>query len=179
MNTETPPSANPKPLRWRWLLFFVTLAIVATGIQRYRISRPNYRFTQGQLAIAAQDWPVAEAYVLVLEGAGEDDRAALLQAELAERQGQPKQAIGHLKRIPESSPFWTDALTLNGQCLIDMQQSRDAYAIFEFVIAKDPQHLEARRHLAALTYDLGHISSAHLAALGAIDDESGRLTCLL
>ena len=176
MNTETPPSANPKPLRWRWLLIVVTLAIVAAGLQRYRISRPEYRFARGKLAIAAQDWPIAEAYVRALEGAGQDDRAALLQAELAERQGQPKQAISYLKRIPESSPFWTDALTLNGQCLIDMQQARDAHAIFEFVIAKDPKHLEARRHLAALTYDLGHISAAlvHLKILTELDDTDGK-----
>ncbi len=103
----------------------------------------------------------AGQYAALLEQAGESDEAALLRGEIQFLQNEPVYALSTLRTIKaEGTDLHLDAVYLSGRCLLSMRQFREAERAFQFVLDSRPNHLDSRRGLASIYYDLGNFDQA-------------------
>jgi tetratricopeptide (TPR) repeat protein len=74
----------------------------------------------------------------------------MLRARVAEAQGQPEDALAHLKHIPDSDPIAAKAWLKAGQIELARDRSRAAEAAYLHALALDHDQIQSHRELAYL-----------------------------
>jgi tetratricopeptide (TPR) repeat protein len=151
-------------------------AVLGAAGWRYRITRPDYRLARGQEALRAGDSTTATHLADRLEAAGHPDHAALLRAEALHARRHPDLALQQLNRLSPDGPFRLQILALTGQCLLELGDLPAAHSVLTTLVAEHPDHADAHRGLAAITYDLGQLGAAvdHLARVAELDPQDAR-----
>ena len=168
---DQPPAYGEGRWRRRITLLILILGTLIGGGWRYRITRPDYRFARGQDAIRARNAEAVRAYAARLEAAGYPDHAYLLRGEALFAFGSPDRALEQLNLVQAEGPFRLQAAALSGRCLLELGELREAYRVFSFVVAQQPDHIDGHRGLAAIAYDLGRLGEAveHLQRVAELD----------
>lgn len=146
--------------RKRVVLAGLILVAMAAAGWRYRITRPDYRFARGQEALEAGQFKAAEQYAVRLEAAGQADRAHLLRAESLYARRDPEAALRECNQIKDEGDLRVRAAAIAGRCLLDLGEMAEAERVFLLVLSKQPDHVDAHRGLAAITYELGQWNRA-------------------
>lgn len=188
----TPPPAQSarasgtrsERLRRRISLFLLIVFVLAAGAWRYRITRPEYRYTRGEQAIKAGDLDTARQYADRLEASGYPDHANLLRGEVLLRSGAADRAIVYLSRVRAEGPLRRRTDVLTGQCLLTFGSFREAAQVFQAVVSEHPDDVDAHRGLAVIAYDLGQLDEAveslrRVAELDPVDARPHRLIGLI
>lgn len=164
--------------RARALILLLATLFLGGGLGTwwYVTTRPAYRLERGRDAIRRQNWARAEALADRLEAAGEDSLARLLRGESLLAQGLPADALRELNQLRDEGAIRLEAAVLSGRCLLELKELREALRVFSWVLDQDADHVDARRGMAALHYDLGNLSHAleHLAEVARLDPRDGR-----
>lgn len=106
----------------------------------------------------------------------------ILRARIAEGRDRPEEALGFLKKIPDSDPFAPQRWLLEGQVELDRSRAQAAEAAFRRAEALDPSLPVAHRNLAYL-YAMQHRQNEAdaefraLAAGSAVDYKLAFLWC--
>lgn len=119
----------------------------------------------------------ANKFVTLLEQAGDREPALLLRGEILYRQNDPGLALSTLNQITsEGNDIRTRAVYLSGRCWLSLRNLRDAERAFQYVIESRPDHVDARRGLASVYYDLGDYLKAIplLQEVAEMDRNDGR-----
>lgn len=182
--SPAPPAAPPRGwasarrlvTRRRVVLAALVLAVLAAAGWRYRITRPDYRLARGHEAVEAGDFKAAEQYAGRLEAAGQADRAHLLRAESLYARRDPEGALRECNQIKDEGDLRLRAAALSGRCLLDLGALSEAERVFLFVLDHQPDHVDAHRGLAAITYEMGqwNRSIAHLEQVARLDPADAR-----
>lgn len=164
----------------------LVVAVLAAGVGWwYHITRPGYRLARGLEAARQGDFIKANEYATLLERAGDRDHAFLLRGQSQFLQNQPLAALSTLNRIEsEGTEVHIEAVYVSGRCLLATRNLRDAERAFTYVIDSKPDHVDARRGLASIYYDLGDYLKAiplleEVANLDRTDGRSLRLIGLM
>jgi len=162
--------------RRRATLTLLVLGVIAAAGWQYRISRPAYRLSRGHEAVRARDWDAVAEYARRLESAGRADEAHLLRGEALQAQKRPDLALRELNQIQSDGPLRVQTAAISGRCLLDLGELREAHLSLSFVIAEQPDHVDAYRGLAAIDYDLGRLGQAvdHLERVAELDAADAR-----
>jgi tetratricopeptide (TPR) repeat protein len=160
------------------------------GWAYYKTTRPDYRLRRGQEAARRGDYDRAEELADRLQADGHPDHAHLLRAEVLYRQARPdqdggrpsgrspllEQAVKELGQVQDQGELGFDAAALAGQCLLYLNEPRDAERAFRLVLAQRPDDADAHRGMATLYYDQGALGRAieQLDAVARLDAEDGR-----
>jgi tetratricopeptide (TPR) repeat protein len=138
---------------------------------------PDYRLRRGREALHKGDWEQARRLAARLEVAGYRDHARLLQGEAALRRGDLARAVRAFNQIRDRGDLLVEASALYGQWfLLQLHRPAEAERFLRFVVARQPEHIDAHRGLATLYYDQRAWASAvlHLSAWGDLDAHDGR-----
>jgi tetratricopeptide (TPR) repeat protein len=130
----------------------------------------------GREAIARADWDRADELADRLIVAEQRDHARLLRGEALYKQHRPESAFEAVSRVRGDSRFRPDAARLQGLCLLEMGNRREAAELFRFVLRERPDDLEANRSLAVIAYDQGSWveAEAYLKKVAELIPRDGR-----
>src|SRR5262245_14390632 len=98
----------------------VLLLLAAAGAALawwHHMNQPAYRLRYGRDLLRKGDWKGAEHLALLLEAAGEADRARLLRGEALLRRDDFAGALEQLNGVRDPGPLRVDAALLTGRCL--------------------------------------------------------------
>ena len=160
----------------------MAVILVAGFAAWFRTTRPGYRLERGLQAARQGDFVKANEYANLLERAGDNDHAFLLRGETQFLQNEPLQALSTLNRIKsEGSDVHLEAVYVSGRCWIALRNLHDAERAFSYVIDARPDHVDARRGLASIYYDLGDYikAIAVLEEVARLDPKDGRALRLI
>jgi tetratricopeptide (TPR) repeat protein len=179
--TPLPTSAGrnrfvPRLTRQRVTLVLLIVAVLGGAGWRYRITRADYRLARGDEALRARDYETAARFAERLEASGHPDHAALLRAEGLRARNRPDFALAELNKMRPDGPLGLQMKALSGRCLLDLGDLPAAHALLSAVVAERPDHADAHRGLAAITYDLGQLGTAvdHLRRVAELDARDAR-----
>jgi tetratricopeptide (TPR) repeat protein len=182
-------------MRKRRLVLLAGLLVLALlgglgGWAYWATTRPDYRLRRGQEAARRGDFDRAEELADKLQAAGHADHAHLLRGECLYREAYPdrdggpsprpspllEQALAELSQVRDEGAIRLEAVALTGQCLLYLNDKREAERAFQFVLSQKPDHADAHRGLAAVYYDQGALERAvaHLEEVARLDPEDGR-----
>jgi tetratricopeptide (TPR) repeat protein len=169
---------RPRPLLVRLLLLTGGLGLAGAGVAWWSYThRPDYQLRHGQEALRQGYWSEAERRACWLETAGYPDHARLLRGEAFLRQDEPNRAVEQYNQIGDRGDLLVEASAIYGQWfLLHLHRPVEAERFLLFVLARQPDHLDAHRSLASLYYDQGAWVPAVLHALrwGELDRRDGR-----
>jgi tetratricopeptide (TPR) repeat protein len=162
--------------RWRWLLVFATLLLIASAAGSalwwtFR-TRQTDSFKAALAAVDRGDLPVARQYLAELRASAEhQSQATLIRGALLLRKGHYYPALDELEEVQGHPDLKIAALKLIGQAWYHLGRHVEAQAAFKEVLKADPNAVEAHRWLAASYYDLGAIHDAldHLKRTAELD----------
>lgn len=166
--------------RRHWVLLLTGVALLglflAAGTWWAHTSRPAYRLRRGQEALRRGDAGRAERYAQSLADAGAADHAHLLRGEIMTRAGRYARAVMEFNEIRDQGDLRRDAVVFSGQCLLALNNRREAERAFRFVLSENPDQVDAHRGLAAVYYDQGALDPAvhHLQEVARLDSRDGR-----
>ena len=160
----------------RYGLAAALVAATAGGAWWYRSARPDDRWRRGQDALRAEDWSGVEDAARRLEDAGDADRACLLRGEALYRRGRYADAVAELNAVRDEGDLRVRAAVVQGLCFVRLRRLPEAYRVLTFAIDQRPDDPDAHRGLAAVHYDLGHLTQAlrHLEQVARLDERDGR-----
>lgn len=189
----------------RWLFGLATLAVLlglaaggvaALGWQRWGTAgwyfhrSPTYFYRQGRELLRQGHADKAQRLALLLEADGHKDHARLLRAAAFYHQARPllevedrraaapllRRALTECNRVEDQAELRVEAAILMGQCLLYLQQLREAARVLQFALAEWPDSAEAHRALAAVYYDQGALLRAvpHLEEAARLEPRDGR-----
>src|SRR5260370_24650003 len=175
-------------LRRFWPVLALALAGGAVLWWWLYTNRPDYRLRRGQEALQRNDLEAAEHQALRLEAAGALDAARLLSGQVLMTQARNldpagsqaralwSQALALFNRIEDQGEIRRQAISLCGQCHLQLGELAQAERVFTFLLEQNPDDLEGQRGLAALTFDLGAFSRAvhHCQEWARLDPSDGR-----
>ena len=165
------------------------LLLVAASLWWWFHPKPPEQILRlGKEALGRNDLDDAEYQVGRLEEAGAFDAAHLLSALilLSQARSQPsssqqsralcQQALARLNRIQDQGEIRREAISLCGQCYLQLGNWNEAERAFQFLLQQHPDDLDAHRGLAAVTFDLGLFSRTvpHCREWARLDPEDGR-----
>jgi tetratricopeptide (TPR) repeat protein len=164
--------------RWKALVSLALVLALAGGAGAwwYQTSQPEYRMRAGHEALQHGKPDQAEKVVLRLEADGYTDYAHLLRGEIHLREHRYDQALAEFNRIQDQGQIRLEAAALSGQCLLYLQQPREAARVWRFVVAQSPDNVDANRGLAALYFDQGALPLAlrYAEQWARLDPDDGR-----
>ena len=157
-------------------LSLLGLTLIAAGGWRYRVSRPDYRLARGEVAVRAGDTQAVRDLADRLEASGHADHAHLLRGEALQAFDAPDLALAEFNQVVTDGPIRLRAAGLSGRCLLDLGEVREAHRVYSYLVAERPDSADGHRGLAAITYDLGHLSEAvdHLRRVAELDPADPR-----
>jgi tetratricopeptide (TPR) repeat protein len=87
-----------------------------------------------------------------------------------------QEAFRLAREIPPDGPLGVEAAIVAGDCLMKLGDQRGAAAAWSFVAERRPDHADAHRHLASISYDAGATQRAlhHLETLAQLEPKDGR-----
>jgi tetratricopeptide (TPR) repeat protein len=171
------PTPTSRSLRQKWTVRIFFVVVVATAIGwRYRVTRPEYRLSSGEEAVQEADWKSAELYAQRLEASGHPEQAHWLRAQMLYARLRLEDAVGECLLVGRDGPYGLRATTLAGRCLLEQGNLVGADQAFRFVLAADPDSVDAHRGVAAIAYDLGQMERAidHLEHVIRLDPQDAR-----
>jgi len=170
------PSAGNRFTRKRILLTGLVLVALAAAGWRYRVTRPEYRFARGHEAVEAGEFKAADQYAARLEAAGQADRAHLLRAESLYARRDREAALRECNQIKGEGDIRHRGAALAGRCLLDLGALTEAERVFLFVLSEEPDHIDAHRGLAAISFEMGQWNRAiaHLEQVIRLDPGDAR-----
>jgi tetratricopeptide (TPR) repeat protein len=162
--------------RFFWITLLALALVVSLFVARHEYTRPDARLRRGQDAVRQRHWHRAEREVAALRAAGYDDHAHLLGGEVLLREEAYADALAEFNAIRDEGALRLEAAALSAECLVHLGNLREAERALRFVVAEQPQHVEAHRRLAVIYYDQGAMPLAieHLEKVGQLDPADGR-----
>jgi predicted Zn-dependent protease len=151
--------------------------ILATAVGwRYRVTRPEYRLARGEESVQEGDWKSAEGYAQRLESTGHPEQAHWLRAQAFYARRRLEEAVAECLLVGRDGPYTLKATVLAGRCLLEQGNLLGADQAFRFVLATDPDSVDAHRGVAAVAYDLGQMDRAinHLEQVVRLDPQDAR-----
>lgn len=131
-------------------VMIVVLALGATWVVWSYIWLPAY-LADGREAVRSKDWPRAQRllgrYLAWRPGATE---AHFLIAEALAEQGLMRRALGHLKDVPDTSPWGASARWHEASLLLQLDLAAQAERAARRSLELDPQSLDARQLLTII-----------------------------
>jgi tetratricopeptide (TPR) repeat protein len=109
----------------------------------------------GREALEREDWDTAEEYADRLIAREQRDHGRMLRGESLYRQHRPESAFEALNKV-RSDALRPDAARIQGLCLLEMGNEREADRLFRFVVQHRPNDADAYRGLAAIAYNQGN-----------------------
>ena len=167
----------------RRFLFGLAITIVIIGklaeagwVRYERMRDPDRLLRAGRAALAAKQWDAADVYANRLIAYGHRDHGRLLRGESLYRQKKAGSAVEALNRVTSDGPLRTDAFVIQGLCLLELGNQREAGRVFHSVLADRPDDIEAHRGLAVIAYDQGLWTEAErfLQKVADLDPADGR-----
>lgn len=142
----------------------------------YRTSQPDYRLRRGQEALRQGDPEKAELLAAALEAGGYQDQANLLRGEILFDRKRYAEALAQFNQIRDQGAIRLEATALSGQCLMNLNEPREATRALRFVLSQQPDHVDAHRGLAAIYYDQGAMMPAvrHAQEWARLSPQDGR-----
>jgi thioredoxin-like negative regulator of GroEL len=166
--------------RIHYILFAALVSVLvasAAAYWRYRVTRPEYRLTQGQKAILQGDVREAERLAAALEAAGYPDHAHLLRGQVYLSVNELNSAIREYNHINhDQANVLAEASLSYGLKFLQMHSLVEAERFLLHVVSVRPENIDARRGLAAIYYDRGAMSNAlaHLTKWVELDAGDGQ-----
>lgn len=162
--------------RRRLILILTALVLTAAaGVAWLALRTPSAdferQFQAGLAALESGDEPTLSAALDALERAPDyEAHFWLLQGGRFLRRGQHEAALRCLAYTRPAGELREPALRLTGECLYRLGRVAEAESLFRELLAEQPDHAEAHRWLAILSYDLGAMNHAltHLAELARL-----------
>ena len=166
------------PFRSPKLLAAGVLALAlaaAAGAAWYHTTRPDYLLRRGRQALDRDDVAGAVRQADRLAAAGHADHAHLLRGETFYRLRRWGDAVEEFNRIAGEGPLRLDGAGLYGQCRLHLNDPREAFRAFTYVLEHRPDDLAAHRGLANLYYNQGAMvpALAEFEKVAALDDADG------
>src|SRR5262245_33737790 len=169
---------KPSPGRWRGRIALIVLILCALGAVgwRYRVTRPDYCLARGEAAVLAKDWDAVVLYAERLEVNGHANYSYLLRGQALYARGHPDLAVVVFNKIRSGGSIQLKAAVVQGRCLLDLGELKEAHRVFIFILSGEPYHTDARRSLAAVVYDRGQLNDAvdHLQRAAELDTADAR-----
>ena len=155
----------------------------------------DHLLERGREALGQGNWNQANRCLELLDRRGYPDHAHLLRGEswlrkaridlqtdaaveqpISAGQNSSQRALGELTQIRAEGPLALEAAVLGAECLVRQGERRFAVQVLDTVVARNPDHKEAHRWLAAIYIDLNSSSQAidHLREWGRLDARNGR-----
>lgn len=161
--------------RRRLVLILSGLLIPAVGIAWLALRTPpadfDRQFQSGLAALERGDDPALTAALDLLEKSSDHEAHFwLLQGGRFLRRGQHEAALRCLAYTRPVGELREPALRLTGECLYRLGRVAEAEGLFRELLREQPDHAEAHRWLAILSYDVGAMNEAltHLAELARL-----------
>jgi tetratricopeptide (TPR) repeat protein len=151
-------------LSWRALISLtVTAVLFGVGITAWwrHVHSAEYMLRRGEELLASGDNAAAHEYAERLQNEGYRDHAHLLRGQALLKAGKLNPAIQEINEIPEEeTALRLKAAETFGLNFLALQMRAEAEQLFNYILSKNPDHLNAHRGLAALYFDQGAVSKA-------------------
>jgi predicted Zn-dependent protease len=133
------------------------LGIAGMALASWRLySNPDRLLARGEQALTRGDGDKAAAYADRLDALGHSDHAHLLRGEILLARGELNPAIVEMNRIQEDDALLRmRAAGRFGLEFLKLGARPQAEQLLQYVLSKNPDHLDAQRGLAALYFDQG------------------------
>jgi tetratricopeptide (TPR) repeat protein len=188
-----------KSKRFLLLVFVFLVLVLVPSVGGYawwsHTTQPDYRLREGQEALRNGDREAAERLAVRLEASGAKDHARLLRGQVLFQEAKPfldsdqkdkatpllQRCLDELNKIRDQGALRVQGAALIGQCLVYLKEPAQAERALLFVLAQDPDHIDAHRGLAVIYHDQGaqELATQHLKEVARLDPRDGKPCRLL
>jgi tetratricopeptide (TPR) repeat protein len=161
---------------WRLGLIATLLIIGSIWWFRERHVSADRLLATGRMALVRGEWDKVREVAERLERGGYEPHSRLLRAEWLWSRGEVASALALAEGVQAEGRLRVDAAVIVGKCLLALENRREAFRVFSWVVEQDADQVDAHRGLAALAYDLGqwHQAERHLQRVAELDREDPR-----